>query len=416
MSHREVELLGIGAGPSNLALAVALEELAPDLAANSLMVEQAESIAWQRGMLIPWAESQVTFLKDLATLRNPRSKFTFINFLHEEGRLDDFISLGTFTPFRSEISDYLRWVAGQLERVGVEYNRQCAGVTPRIGSGGEITSWRVAFADGSTVDCRYLAFGGGRDPNVPEVFAGLPAARVIHSIDYVPRIAQLPKGIPHRVVVVGGAQSAAEMVQAVQDDLPLCSPTMLVRSIGLTPYETSKFTSRFYAPPATEEFYGAPPEVRDLLLDGMRRSGYAGVTPELLDSLHRRMYLERLNGKQRLRIQVATEVTAAREQDGEVVLTLLDRRTGTHTELRCDIVLLGTGYRQGMPGLVHDLGTRIGLTEFDVTRHYRLRTPGPAALYVQGVNEDTHGIADSLLSVISLRAAEIVNDILSRDA
>ena len=30
MNHREVELLAIGAGPSNLALAVALEELAPD--------------------------------------------------------------------------------------------------------------------------------------------------------------------------------------------------------------------------------------------------------------------------------------------------------------------------------------------------------------------------------------------------
>ena len=36
MIDREVELLAVGAGPSNLALAVALEELAPDLAANSL--------------------------------------------------------------------------------------------------------------------------------------------------------------------------------------------------------------------------------------------------------------------------------------------------------------------------------------------------------------------------------------------
>lgn len=51
MTHREQELLAIGAGPSNLALAVPLDELAPDdLATSSLLIEQ--SIAWQRGMLL----------------------------------------------------------------------------------------------------------------------------------------------------------------------------------------------------------------------------------------------------------------------------------------------------------------------------------------------------------------------------
>jgi L-ornithine N5-oxygenase len=416
MSHREVELLGIGAGPSNLALAVALEELAPPtLAANSLLVEQTDGIAWQRGMLIPWTESQVSFLKDLATLRNPRSKFTFVNFLHQEGRLDDFISLGTFTPYRSEISDYLRWVAGQLDRVRIEYNRRCTGISANRDGGGDIAGWRVSFADGSTVDCRYLAFGGGRDPYVPEVFRALSADRAVHSIDYVHRVSELRKTVPHRVAVVGGAQSAAEMVQAVQDDLPLSSCTMLVRAIGLTPYETSKFTSRFYAPPATEEFFNATPDGRELLLGGMLRSGYSGVTPELLDGLHRRIYLERLTGKQRLRIQTATEVVAVREADGEMVLTVVDRRDGTRSEHRCDLVLLGTGYTQGMPGLIRELGGRLGLRRFDVSRNYRLRTSDAesgAAVYVQGVNEETHGIADSLLSVIAHRAAEIVGDIL----
>src|SRR5512141_681004 len=81
MTHQDVELLAIGAGPSNLALAVALEELAPDLAANSLLIERAEAIVWQQGLLLPWATSQISFLKDLVTLRNPCSEFSFINFL-----------------------------------------------------------------------------------------------------------------------------------------------------------------------------------------------------------------------------------------------------------------------------------------------------------------------------------------------
>ena len=40
MANRDVELLAVGAGPSNLALAVALEELAPGLARDSLIIDR----------------------------------------------------------------------------------------------------------------------------------------------------------------------------------------------------------------------------------------------------------------------------------------------------------------------------------------------------------------------------------------
>ena len=91
MAARTVELLAIGAGPSNLALAVALEELPGPLARRSLLVEKEDAVAWQRGMLMPWALSQVSFLKDLVLFRNPRSRFTFLNYLHSVGRLIDFV-------------------------------------------------------------------------------------------------------------------------------------------------------------------------------------------------------------------------------------------------------------------------------------------------------------------------------------
>jgi len=98
MTDREVELLAIGAGPSNLALAVALEELAPDLAANSLIIERAAAVEWQPGLLLPWVKSQASFIKDLVTLRNPSSEFSFLNYLFTIGRLDDFINMRSFTP------------------------------------------------------------------------------------------------------------------------------------------------------------------------------------------------------------------------------------------------------------------------------------------------------------------------------
>src|ERR1700733_3554168 len=102
MAHQEAEILAIGAGPSNLALAVAVEELAPPP-------------------------------------RNPLSRFSFINYLHSAGKLDDFINIASFLPFRLEISDYLQWVAKSLAMVRIEYSRDCVGIEPVMGDGATTT-------------------------------------------------------------------------------------------------------------------------------------------------------------------------------------------------------------------------------------------------------------------------------------
>src|SRR3984893_15787063 len=108
MANRDVELLAVGAGPSNLALAVALEELAPGLARDSLVIDRDQEVSWQRSMLMPEVLSNTSFLKDLVTMRNPRSKFTFLNYLHAIGRLAPLGNIGPFAPYRIEVADYLR--------------------------------------------------------------------------------------------------------------------------------------------------------------------------------------------------------------------------------------------------------------------------------------------------------------------
>src|SRR5262249_48382655 len=193
----------------NLGLAVALEELAPDLAENSLVIDRSQTFEWQQGMLLPWAKSQVSFLKDLVTQRNPRSRFTFLNYAHATGRLDDFVNMSTFTPYRVEISEYLRWVAGSLTKVRYELGRECVSIQPLRDSRGPLTSWPPTLADGPTIPSRYLVIGVGRDPHIPEVLAGLPAGRVIHSTQYRQRVAELSKELPYRVALVGSSQSAA---------------------------------------------------------------------------------------------------------------------------------------------------------------------------------------------------------------
>jgi L-ornithine N5-oxygenase len=416
-TNHDVELLAIGAGPSNLALAVALEELAPGLARDCLIIERDQEVSWQRGMLLPQALSQVSFLKDLVTLRNPRSKFSFLNYLHAIGRLDQFVNMGSFVPYRIELADYLRWTAESLSLVELQRGRECLDVRP-MWTDGTLTGWETRVADGQTIRSRYLVVGAGRDARIPEPLRGVAPDRVIHSTEYLQRIAKLPKDLPYRVAVVGAGQSAAELFSSVQTDLPECRATMVMRSIGLNTYETSKFTNELFFPSFVDEFYAARPEARVQILAQMHHTNYSGLAPGMMDSLYRQVYLDRLSGRSRLQMIAMHDITAARDEGDDIVLELTDWRTDAVQELRVDLVLLGTGFSPEMPKLVRHLANSIGLSEIKVTRDYRLviDRPSTAACYLQGVNEATHGIADSLLSVLALRANDILQDILTHRA
>ena len=415
MTNRNVEILAIGAGPANLALAVAVEEMAPaQLSSRMLVLERAAGISWQPGMLLPEAQSQVSFIKDLVTLRNPQSRFSFVNYLHSAGRLNDFINMGSFVPYRLELSGYFQWVADSLARVQIQYDSTCVAIEPTRAANGEVTGWIVRLGDGSSITSRYLVIGAGRDPHIPDVFAGLGEDRIIHSTQYLQRITDRPRPEQCRVAVIGGAQSAAEMFHAVQSDLPGSRPIMIMRSIGLNAYESSKFTNELFYPSFVDEFFHASPQAREQMLAQMHRTNYAGLSPAMLDTLYRQLYLDRLSGQNRLTMMTMADVVKAREDNGEVVLTIQDRRDESVTRLPVDLVLLGTGFRRQMPLMTRQLAAQLGLERIEVTRHYRLigEHPSTAACYLQGVNEATHGIADSLLSVLAVRAQEIAQDIL----
>src|SRR3978361_38695 len=112
-------LLGIGFGPSNLALAIALAERG----IRAVFAEAQPSFGWHRSMLRPGTRMQVPFLKDLVTLRNNKSNFTFLNYLSEQGRLVEFIGRHTMFPSRMEFHDYLEWAAAGIGAAG-QYGRE----------------------------------------------------------------------------------------------------------------------------------------------------------------------------------------------------------------------------------------------------------------------------------------------------
>lgn len=132
------DLIGIGFGPSNVAMAIAVGEHNARVGREEVITthffEQQPRFGWHRGMLIDDATMQVSFLKDLVTLRNPASEFSFLCYLKSRGRLIDFINHKNLFPLRVEFHDYLEWSAAKVDDM-VSYGHEVVGVTPVVREG-----------------------------------------------------------------------------------------------------------------------------------------------------------------------------------------------------------------------------------------------------------------------------------------
>lgn len=104
-----MDLVCVGLGPAALGIGVALQDACETSTAplkyrpKVAFIERQASFAWHQGMQLPGAKMQISFIKDLATQRNPRSRFTFLNYLWTKGRLKQYSNLSTFGPLESSI-------------------------------------------------------------------------------------------------------------------------------------------------------------------------------------------------------------------------------------------------------------------------------------------------------------------------
>lgn len=231
----EVDILGIGFGPSNLSLAIAIEELNERRPAGRRLtarfVDARRQFGWHDGMLLPGATMQISFLKDLVSPRTPTSSFTFLNYLHEQGRVSDFINLKTFFPTRREFHGYLSWAASRID-LPVSYGTRATRID---WSGGRFEVTLESVVDGSEVTkvaARHVVIGSGSRPVLPEGIE--PGPRVFHNHQLLNRLAELPSRTNGRFLVVGSGQSAAEVAAYLHDSYPDAEVHASFRRYGYT--------------------------------------------------------------------------------------------------------------------------------------------------------------------------------------
>lgn len=413
------DLLGVGFGPSNLALAIALTEhnAAAAEPITACFLERQERFGWHRGMLIDDATMQVSFLKDLATMRNPTSRFSFLNYLHDQGRLVDFINHKNLFPLRAEFHDYFEWCAAGTDDL-VRYKSEVTAISP-VTREGVVRHLDVHTSAGS-YRTRNIVLGTGMVPRMPDGMA--ESTRLWHNQDLLHRLEQWPEHATGRFLVVGAGQSGAEVTAYLHQRFPDSEVCAVFSRYGYSPSDDSAFANRIFDPEAVDDFYAAPEDVKNMLLQYHSNTNYSAVDIDLIDDLYRRMYQEKVLGRQRLRVFNVSRLVSVRESADGVRATISSLSTGEHTECAADVVVFATGYLPTDPstllGPLDEFCRRDSEQRLLVERDYRLSTDPrlDAGIYLQGGTEHTHGITSSLLSNTAIRVGEILDSIAGERA
>ena len=249
------DLVCVGFGPASLAIGVALQDafeystIPLHQRPKVVFLERQTHFGWHVGMQLPGAKMQISFLKDFATFRNPRSRFTFLNYLWAKNRLHRFANLSTFLPSRSEYQDYMAWCAESFEQL-VRYGQEVIAISPatRNANTGQVDSFDVTSKDIArdqitSYRTKHVVVAAGGRPNLPTAFLNSsPIQRnIIHSSQYLtsmPHLKYLSER-DYKIAVVGGGQSGAEIFNDLQARLPRAQISLLIRSGALRPSDDS---------------------------------------------------------------------------------------------------------------------------------------------------------------------------------
>ncbi|KAA1150937.1 MULTISPECIES: lysine N(6)-hydroxylase/L-ornithine N(5)-oxygenase family protein [Pseudoalteromonas] len=412
------DIIGVGFGPSNIALAIALEEIKSNSTTlNALFIDKQPEYQWHGDTITNQSGLQVSFLKDLVTLRNPTSPYSFLNYLHSHNRLVDFINLSTFYPSRLEFNDYLRWVAGHFSSQ-CQYGEEVTSIEP-VMDNQKVKLLKVTTADtGGTSKIRFtksLVMGTGGTPLIPEVFQPLKQTPLVfHHTHYLSKMAKLipVKTKDLRIAIIGGGQSAAEAFIDIDDNYPHAKVDLIMRGNSMKPADSSPYVNEIFNPSSTDSIFSKTQQEREELLKEYKYANYSAVDSSMIEQIYNIFYQQKVAMMEQHTYCPNSEVTEASEKNGKITLSILDRKSNQHATNNYDLVILATGYqRPKMAPMLEPIKAYLG--NIDIDRNYQVKTDERflPSLFLQGRSESSHGLSDTLLSILSVRSAEIAHSL-----
>jgi L-ornithine N5-monooxygenase len=420
---RLIATIGVGFGPAALGVAAALEDASeagssrPDV----LFLERRDRVLWQPGMLLPDTDIQHHFLRDLATPRNPRSRLTFVNYLKQHERIYTFGEMvfaggGSGGVSRLEWGDYIRWAADQLASwalLGIEVTAVDAVCERDTIVGFDVHSESQSFR------CRNLLLASGPVPFIPDILS--LRSGVVHSANYLEEVRALAHRDVTDIAIIGSGQSAIEIAIDVGKRFTGAQIHVVHTGRGFSHVDRSAFSNAAFHPGLIDVFHPLPSPQRQALLAASKSLNYGVVEPTAAYKLYREVYEEGLLGVERFHFHEFATITATSEVGRRSALRIRDTLAGHDRELRVDVIVACTGFRDRLPPPYAD--GLSDLIEHDndgapiVTRDYEvvLRNRSRGRVFVAGAASESHGASDSSsFSMIAERGGRIGDQLRNR--
>lgn len=187
--------------------------------------------------------------------------------------------------------------------------------------------------------------------------------------------------------------------------------------------------NEIFNPERVDKFYEMSAEERKKRIATEKATNYSVVRLELIESIYNDMYLQRVENPDETqwqqRILAETKVARIEHHDPSSRMRIHVKSVKNESEgkevLDVDALMVATGYlRDAHEELLQNVRSLrpAGASGWNPSRDYRVSLDGAkvgaqAGIWLQGCNEQTHGLSDSLLSVLAVRGGEIVSSVFA---
>jgi L-ornithine N5-monooxygenase len=413
-----LDILGVGFGPSNLSLAVAIKEhnAKESQKVSSLFLEKkSEGFSWHEQMQFQSVTIQTPFLKDLVTLHNPQSYYSFLNYLKQKGRLFDFVNLHTFFPSRYEFGQYFEWVADQMQDL-VCYSNQVTSIEyVHALNVYKVTSLEEGMKEREYLT-RNLVIGAGLQPNFPS-FITTDNTHVFHSSHFKKALESIASVKKHGadVCVIGAGQSAGEITRHLIQNTN-CRVSVYSRGFVFRSIDANPFVNELYGIKSAEWNYGMSDAARKKVASQLATSNYSVIDSDLSNELYQLLYEDKVHEHHRFHLYSFHEVKRL-AMDEQVSITFKDLLSEQEKEIKTDFVILATGFtHRNLDDLLKGIDNYIVKEEGNYRYHFdyslKLIDSHLPNIYLQGYGDDTYGVTEGTLAVLPERSQKILSSIL----
>jgi lysine N6-hydroxylase len=394
------DLIGVGIGPSNLSTAALLKPLSDRV--ESVFFDNKSEFNWHPGLMFPDAKLQVSILKDLVTMLDPTSEFSFLNYLKEKRSLYIFAAKNGFNNVkRREFENYLKWAVSKLDNLHFNSTVQ------------EISYDEGGFAvklDSCTYKTRNILMGAGLTANIPAPCRAFVSSTCFHSSQFLKEYNNYSQ---KTVTVVGGGQSSCEIIKYILEQDTDKQPSRvnwIIKSHKLNLLEDTPFANELYTPSYSEFMYSLDRERRTKIISDQKMTS-DGISEETLNDIYELLY-----NNESCSIEIFHDsmlVDAQKNNDRYKI------NVNNNISIDTDIIILGTGFRYEIPKSIRELSnlyeTENGM--FMVDEKYRLipKVNIKGDIFIHNGARHIRGVADPNLSLLAWRSGVIINSLIGEE-